>query len=155
MTTTRCSHRLLPFITTALVCTVAVPAAKPDDVVGNWRTKGGESVIRIERTGTVYGGRVLWLKEPTQKDGKPKIDDKNPDAARRGRPILGLDLLRGFRFDGKDTWIDGKIYDPRNGKDYSCTMRIDEHGDLAVRGFVGISLIGRTETWQRAEKPAE
>lgn len=138
-----------------LVATLSVSATKPDDVVGNWRTRKGESVIRIERNGAAYGGRIFWLKEPLRKDGKPKIDDKNPDAALRGRPILGLDLLRGFRFDGQDSWIDGKIYDPRNGKDYSCTMKIDEHGDLAVRGFVGISLIGRTETWRRADKPVE
>lgn len=127
-------------------------ATKPDDIVGNWRTKGGESVIRIERVGAVFQGGILWLKEPADKDGHPKVDKNNPDEKLRSRAILGLQLLRGFRFDGKNTWEDGRIYDPKSGKDYDCTIKLDDNGDLSVHGFIGIALLGRTETWVRASK---
>ncbi len=61
-------------------------------------------------------------------------------------------LLRGFKFDGQEAWEEGNVYDPKSGKGYDRTMKIDDKGNLAVRGFIGISLIGRTEIWQRAPK---
>jgi len=53
-----------------------------------------------------------------------------------------------------EAWEEGEIYDPKSGKDYGCAMKIDDKGNLAVRGFIGISLIGRTKIWQQAPKIA-
>lgn len=84
------------------------------------------------------------------KRGIVKTDLKNPDESLRKRPILGMEILRDFVYnDGK--WTDGKIYDPKSGKTYSCNMNIEENGDLHMRGYVGISLLGRTETWKRVK----
>ena len=122
----------------------------PSAIVGDWRTKGGESVVHIERTGAEFHGRILWLKEPLDKQGKAKLDIHNPDPKLTTRPILGRPLLHGFRFDGTDSWSDGRIYDPKHGKEYHCTMILDGT-KLKVHGYVGISLLGSTEVWERAE----
>lgn len=120
-----------------------------DAVVGDWLTREGNGVVRIERRGGRFDGTLVWLKDSLTKDGKPQLDTKNPDPALRTRRLQGLPLLVGFEFDGKSGWNNGHIYDPKNGKDYSCEMHLDEQGNLAVRGFVGFSVLGRTETWTR------
>ncbi len=79
-----------------------------------------------------------------------KTDLKNPDESLRSKPILGMEILRDFVYeDGKYT--DGKIYDPKSGKTYSCNMTLKDNGDLSMRGYVGISLLGRTEVWKRVK----
>ena len=67
----------------------------------------------------------------------------------RSRELVGLMILSGFVFDGDDTWEDGTIYDPREGKTYSCKMSLDGTNNLSIRGYMGISLFGRSETWTR------
>jgi uncharacterized protein (DUF2147 family) len=145
-------HRTFRIPTLAALLWVATTlhAERPDDLVGDWRTKGGQSIIHLERKGTTFQGAISWLKKPLGDDGKPLVDTKNPDESQRTRPILGLPLLRGFQFDGKNAWTDGHIYDPNNGKEYSCEIKLDGTDKLSVHGYIGISLLGRTETWERA-----
>src|SRR5579872_6803523 len=122
---------------------------KADDVTGVWLTHGDKPAkIQISRSGDRFEGKIVWLQTPTE-NGKPKVDKNNPDESKRARPVLGLELLRGFRFD-KDEWNDGQIYDPESGKTYSCTMTLKDSNTLKVRGYIGISLLGRTEVWTRS-----
>lgn len=58
-------------------------------------------------------------------------------------------MLTGFRFDGDDEWKDGDIYDPESGKTYSCYLSLKDNNTLKVRGYIGVSLFGRSETWTR------
>ncbi|MCF8450116.1 MAG: DUF2147 domain-containing protein [Taibaiella sp.] len=96
-----------------------------------------------------YYGKIVWLKEPNR-DGKPKVDINNPNKAKRNDPIIGLQMLKAFKKDGDNHYEDGTIYDPKNGKTYSC--KITYKGDhLEVRGYVGISMLGRTTVWTKAE----
>lgn len=132
---------------TVFSCTVLLAQAKKD-ITGTWLTGSGKAKVIIEKTGDRYNGHIVWLKTPLDEAGKPKVDKNNPDAKRKNDPLMGLKLLRNFKHDGGDKWSDGKIYDPENGKEYSCniTLRDDK---MDVRGYVGISLIGRTDTWFR------
>lgn len=96
-----------------------------------------------------YYGKIVWLKEPNR-DGKPKVDINNPNKSKRNDPIIGLQMLKAFKKDGDNHYEDGTIYDPKNGKTYSC--KITHKGDhLEVRGYVGISMLGRTTIWTKAE----
>lgn len=96
-----------------------------------------------------FYGKIVWLKEPT-KDGRIKVDIHNPNKARRSDPLLGLQMLKGFIKEGSNTYEDGSIYDPKNGKTYSCKMTLK--GDkLDVRGYVGFSMLGRTTVWTKAD----
>ena len=65
------------------------------------------------------------------------------------QPIVGLVILRGFTKDGSQ-YVDGSIYDPDNGKTYDCKMTYKGGKKLAIRGYIGISLIGRTTVWEKA-----
>ncbi|HEY0110845.1 MAG TPA: DUF2147 domain-containing protein, partial [Fibrella sp.] len=79
----------------------------------------------------------------------PKLDSKNPEANLKSRPLLNLNIMTGFSYDGSNVWDDGKIYNPEDGKTYSCKMTLKNPNTLDVRGYVGISLIGKTQTWTR------
>ncbi len=127
------------------------PAANPDAVVGYWLTEGGKAKIQIYKNGEKYFGKIVWVEKPNDENGKPKLDRNNPDKNLRNRPIVGLLLLRNFKHAGKNVWDGGNIYDPESGKDYSCTMTLLSENKLEVRGYVGISLLGRSQTWTRAQ----
>ncbi|MCY1538126.1 hypothetical protein D9M68_736500 [compost metagenome] len=102
------------------------------------------------KEGEKFFGKLIWLKEPYNEKGLPKTDIKNPDPKARTRPLLGLELLRDFIFEnGK--WTAGKIYDPKSGKTYSCILSLRENGQLNIRGYIGISLLGRSEDWKRVK----
>jgi uncharacterized protein (DUF2147 family) len=96
-----------------------------------------------------YYGRIAWLKNP-ERDGVPKTDHKNPDKRKRSNPLMGLVILKGFTKKGTSAFEGGSIYDPNNGKTYSCIMT--HKGEiLEVRGYIGISMFGRTAHFTAAE----
>ncbi len=120
------------------------PAAPPaaDAIVGRWLTADKSGIIQIAAQTGTFTGKIVGPVTPA------RLDDNNPDPTLRKRPLLGVLLLQGFRYtDG--AWEDGTIYDPRNGKTYSCVLRLKSANALEVRGYVGISLLGRTEIWTR------
>ncbi|MFT4646254.1 MAG: hypothetical protein ACI8ZX_002679 [Planctomycetota bacterium] len=122
------------------------------EVEGIWFNTKKDGKIKIyEKDGKFYG-EIVWLLEPLDKnDGKPKRDIYNPDEAKHSDLIIGLNVLKGLEFDTKNVWDSGKIYDPENGKTYACKMTLVDENHLDVRGFVGFSLLGRTENWTRAK----
>lgn len=125
-------------------------AQNKDAILGKWVNSTGEAHVDITKKGDKYFGKIVWLKEPKDEKGVVKSDVKNPDAALHSRPILGLEILTNFIYDdGK--WTDGKIYDPKSGKTYSCNMTMKGNDVLNMRGYVGISLLGRSETWKRVK----
>lgn len=124
-------------------------AQKKDALVGKWLTATGDAQIQIFPIGGKFSGKIVWLKKPNEISGKPETDDKNPDANLAKRPILGLEMLKGFTYSEEGIWEGGTIYDPKTGKTYSCRISMVNNNEMHVRGFVGISLLGRTETWSR------
>ena len=123
-------------------------AQKNDDIVGKWLNATGEGQIEIYKKGDKYFGKLAWIKEPNDEKGKVKTDIKNPNASLRNKPILGIELLKDFVFESPK-WTDGTIYDPKSGKTYSCNLTLKDQNHLSVRGYIGISLIGRSEVWKR------
>ncbi|WP_316840136.1 DUF2147 domain-containing protein [Pedobacter gandavensis] len=119
-----------------------------DAIVGQWVNSSGEAHIDIFKKGDRFFGKIVWLKEPKDEKGDPKLDVKNPADNLKRRPVLGLEMLKDFVYEnGK--WVDGTIYDPKVGKTYSCNMSLKSNGQLNVRGYIGFSLIGRTDVWKR------
>lgn len=142
--------RLKTILLGVLFCSVVKIAHAQDQIETIWynQEKTAKVQIYLAKNNKFYG-KIIWLKEPL-KDGKPKLDDNNPDEKKRNQPILGLLLLKGFVKTEDNVYEDGTIYDPKNGKTYSCTIKY-KNGILDVRGYIGISLIGRTTTWTKAE----
>jgi uncharacterized protein (DUF2147 family) len=99
-----------------------------------------------ERNG-LYSGKLVKTLPPSE--GPPDVCDKCTDA-RRNQPIIGMKLMTGLRKTGDNEWSDGEILDPETGRLYHCKMSLANGGaKLRVRGFFGISLLGRTQTWER------
>ncbi|MFI5157922.1 MAG: DUF2147 domain-containing protein [Sphingobacteriales bacterium] len=133
------------------ITTISLSAkAQTDQIEGLWYNdiKSGKILITKAANGKFYG-KVVWLREPL-KNGKPKVDELNSDEKLRSRPRLGLPVLADFVKDGNNKYTDGTIYDPNNGKTYSCIMTY-KGKKLDIRGYIGISLFGRTTTWTRVE----
>lgn len=124
---------------------------KSTDVKGIWLNQDEDAKIEIYENGGKFFGKIVWLKTPIDPEtNKPKVDKHNPDPSLRNRPTLGLEILKGFTFDGKEEWKDGTIYDPKSGKTYSCYMRLENKNKLKIRGFIGVSMLGRTTYWTRS-----
>lgn len=124
-----------------------------DAIVGVWKTGEGTAMVRIYKNGEKYQGKVVWLKEPIDPEtGKPKLDKNQTDEAAKKRPVLGLINIWGFVPKENNVWDEGNIYDPKNGNTYSSTMKLINANTLEVRGYIGVSLIGRTDTWTRQVK---
>jgi uncharacterized protein (DUF2147 family) len=125
-----------------------------DNFVGLWKTKEGKSIIKIYKINrNEYAGKIVWLSEPLDENGQPKKDNKNPIENLRDKMLLNLEILKGFHLV-KNLLKDGKIYDPKSGKTYSCVIKYKKP-NLAIRGFIGISLFGRSETWRPCSKIPE
>lgn len=141
--------RLVLIVLTIVSINVSVKA-QTDKIEGVWYNDIKSAKIQISKGADgKFNGRIIWLKEPL-KNGRPKTDDENKDIKLRNRPIIGLHILEGFVPDGENKYTDGKIYDPKNGKTYSCNITY-KGKTLAIRGYIGVSLFGRTTTWERAE----
>ncbi len=121
-----------------------------DDILGIWLNSSGLGQIQIYKEGDKYFGKISWLKEPNGPKGNPKLDINNPDPGKRTKTILGSLILRNFIFDDGE-WNNGRIYDPQNGKEYKCYMKLKDPKTLNVRGYIGISMLGRTEVWTRVK----
>jgi uncharacterized protein (DUF2147 family) len=137
------------FLTTILLTAATVFGAGPGDILGPWKTDGGDSRLEFFKCGDKICGKIVWLKVPNYIDkkdgpvGKTKVDRKNPDPALRNRPILGLPVMKGLAAKGANRWENGTCYDPETGKSYKCKMNLKSPKRLELRGYIGISLIGR------------
>jgi uncharacterized protein (DUF2147 family) len=113
------------------------------DILGNYVVPSKDGAIQIYEKDGKYYGKIILNKDPE------KLDVNNPDKEKQKLKVLGMTILSGFKFDGDDTWENGTIYDPKNGKTYSCKITRLSNGDLNIRGFIGVSLLGRTETFTK------
>lgn len=134
--------------------------ATQGDLLGQWQTAGDSSEVEIFKCGEKICGKVVWLKNPTYinyKDGPigtPKVDRRNPNPALRNRPIIGLQVIDGLAPAGENRWEKGACYDPESGNTYKCKFHLVSPDRLEVRGFIGLSLFGRTYVLTRKEVPS-
>lgn len=123
-----------------------------NDVTGIWYNEEKDARFEIYGDGGEYFAKIVWLEEPIDPEtGEPKLDDENPDEDKQNRPLKGLVFMKNFVFEGDGLWEDGEIYDPKSGKTYDCYIKMESPDKLKVRGYIGISLIGRTSYWTRAK----
>jgi uncharacterized protein (DUF2147 family) len=142
------------FIATLLAAASGLAFAQATPA-GLWRTidddgKTEKSLVRISESGGVYTGKVEKLNDPSKAESKcTECTDERKD-----KPIVGMTILRDVKAsdDDKGMWEGGDILDPNNGKTYKVRIKpIDGGKKLEVRGYIGTPLLGRTQTWVRAE----
>ena len=139
------------FSAVAIVLLPLIAWSSASDVEGRWLSGDGDGWIEIERVGNSLVGKIAG--SPNDKPGdSPRFDDLNPDPALRDRPLLGMTILSGFTYEGDGRWTGGRIYDPNSGKTYRATIRQINANKLKLRGYIGISLFGRSDTWTRDDE---
>ncbi|MBN7812075.1 DUF2147 domain-containing protein [Algoriphagus sp. H41] len=124
-------------------------AQSADAILGTWYNTEKTAQVEIEKSGSSYSGKIVWLKNPNP-NGKPATDKNNSEAQLRNRPLIGLKLLDGLEYEG-GIWKDGEIYDPKTGKTYSCEIRLPSADILELRGYLGFSFVGKTVEWTRVK----
>ena len=133
---------------------VAAHAAQAQTMspLGVWTNAEKKATFEIYKCGDKLCGKIVTLTVPDDpKTGKPKVDTENPDPKLRTRPRLGLEFMKDFSYDSNNKWDDGKIYDPETGKTYSCYMKMESANQMEVKGYIGFSLIGKSQTWTRVK----
>lgn len=120
-------------------------------IEGKWKTIDDEtgkpkSIVEIfkKSDGKYYGKIVQLLAKPENENCVKCTDD------RKNKPLIGLEIIRGLKKDGNE-FSGGHITDPKNGKTYKCTVKTDGADKLDVRGYIGFSLIGRSQTWHKVK----
>jgi uncharacterized protein (DUF2147 family) len=127
----------------------AAPVASP---IGRWVTEGGWSHVEIYQCGPHLCGRIVWLKEPREKDGSIKVDGKNPDPKKRAQTIRGLTILWNFApTSDPGEWDGGRVYNPLDGDVYRAKLRMRPDGKLEMRGYVVLPLFGGSQYWERVK----
>jgi uncharacterized protein (DUF2147 family) len=139
-------------ISILFMCITLFAQDPADAIIGKWLNEDKDAHVQIYKENGKFFGKVVWLKEPIDEvTGQPKLDDENDDEILQKRPIMGLELLKDFIYDGDGEWEDGTIYDPKNGSTYDCYIRFGDDKTLKIRGYIGISWIGRNTYWTKVE----
>ncbi|MCG8335985.1 MAG: DUF2147 domain-containing protein [Proteobacteria bacterium] len=135
---------VIGFVLFSLVTTLSVYASSAEDALGLWWTASKDAKIEIYKKEDKFYGKIVWTNDPDE------LDINNPDPEKRSNKLWGLDIISNFSWDG-DEWVDGEIYDPSSGETYSCIMWMKGKNVLYVKGYIGISILGRKERWTRVK----
>ena len=147
--------RRLGFRVLAAALALAAPggaaAGRDAPPAGLWWAEGGAAQVEVSACGDALCGRVVWLRAPFDPNGCPVRDDQNPDPVLRGRPLVGVQIFRELRPSPTElsVWSGGEIYDPTSGRTFRARLELLGDGRLALRGYLGFELLGRTTTWVR------
>jgi len=117
-------------------------AALAQDAKGEWVRPNGASKIQISSCGSALCGKLVWLKDP-------RNDTENPDASKRGRSLVGVQIVQSMKPTGKDGQWKGKVYNAEDGKTYTGLMQLTAGNKLKLEGCVMGGLICKGETWTR------
>jgi len=142
------THTLRPTFAAAALFAAFPASAQTSDLFGTWQTGDGQARIRVERCGANACGSIVWLRDPVDRmTGRPQVDDKNQDPGKRGRPILGLQILT-MRPGANGTWS-GPIYNADDGNTYATTITLQSPSMLTVRGC--FALMCGDDRWTKVE----
>lgn len=138
-------------VITVLILCFSLYSAKAQSVFGKWqstdsKTGKAEAIIEIYKEKNKAYAKVVDILNPDDRD-KNCIYCKGENY---GKPILGMVIVDGLKENG-DVWGSGKILDPKNGNYYKCYITLVDNSILKLRGYIGISLFGRTEYWYKVE----
>lgn len=144
------SKRLaLTLAATAALLAPGSALAAPKEA-GIWYDDTGKGAVKIEACGNKLCGKIYWLKDQLNAEGKPLRDKYNPNEGQRNRPICGLQVIGGLTLMETGEWDSGWIYDPKEGKSYSVALIMPDPNTLKVTGYLVMKMMGRTLTWTRA-----
>lgn len=122
------------------------------EIGGNWATRGFGSIVRLhpcDGAASTMCGRIVWLWEPNDDRGRPRLDARNPDRSLRTRSLIGIEIIRGLRQTEPGAWSNGTLYNPDDGRTYTGTIRVRD-GALELRGCA-LNVFCENQTWRRPD----
>ncbi len=129
---------------------------KADKLLGTYLIESpfSDDVARVKisknKNGT-YQGRIVWVSKPTNPDGTPRTDEKNPDPKLRTRKPEEIVMVWNLQFDGEE-WVKGTIYDPFSGGKFGVKFKLAKNGsDMIARYYKGVPAMGMNATWKRVK----
>ena len=137
--------------------TATPTAAAGDALLGEWWTENNDGRVKFARykDGTYRGTTTCCIHKNDPKN--PEFDTENPNPALRNRSMLGVVLIWNLKFEDGE-WVEGHVYNPRDGKTYRMKIAKVDRDTIKIRGYMGIELLGQTQVWKRAQpgstKPA-
>lgn len=141
--------RLAAAIVAAAAALPAVASAQGSGPVGVWLDHTGRGAIEVLECGKELCGRIVWLKDPNDKSGRPLVDVQNPDRAKRGSPICGLQIIGSLKKQRDGSWDNGWIYDPEEGERFDLEMKLLAPEKLQITGYKGVKFLSETYQWKR------
>lgn len=133
---------------TAILSASAV-AQQPSGPTGVWLDHTGRGAIEVSQCGKELCGRIVWLKDPNDKNGKPLVDIQNPDKAKRGSAICGLQIIGALKHQQDGSWDNGWIYDPEEGERFDLEVKLLAPEKLQITGYKGVKFLSETYHWKR------
>ncbi|MEO6524426.1 MAG: DUF2147 domain-containing protein [Mucilaginibacter sp.] len=124
-------------------------AQKGSAILGRWLNQDKDGQVEIYKNGDQYFGKIVWLKNPTDSQGKPQTDKKNPATALCSRQILGLEVLKNFVCKTPETYVNGTSYNPKRAMTFNCRIAISD-STLKISAYMGIITLG-SEVWTRVK----
>jgi len=132
-----------------LMLAISPAVALAPTPAGVWLHANQRIQIEIAPCDDRLCAKIVWFRWPNDAQGQPLVDLKNHDPALRNRPLLGLNVLNGLRRTDENTWAEGKIYNPDDGVNYQARMSIANDGNLRIRAYLLVPMIGHTLIWTR------
>jgi uncharacterized protein (DUF2147 family) len=123
----------------------------PSAVTGVWLSEKGKVAVEIYPCADKLCGKIVWLAKPYRRDGKVKRDDRNPEPALQNRPYCGIEVIQNLKPKKNGTWESGRVYVPKQGETFDLDIELNKKGELELRAYLGIRLLGKSETWIRPE----
>jgi uncharacterized protein (DUF2147 family) len=124
--------------------------APPLGELGLWIDDTGKGAVEISPCGNKLCGRIVWLQAPLDKNGKPLVDDLNPTAGQRGKPVCGLQVVGNLERQSDGTWDNGWVYDPKVGESFDLAVELRGPSQLVITGYKGLKLFSKKFVWTRA-----
>lgn len=124
--------------------------AQADKILGNYQFNynGKQSKVKVFKQGSTYSGQITYSSTAIGKDGKKKLDVKNPDASKRNVPVDQVVIVTGLKADEDGWWTGGKIYDPTSGKSYNLKCHFKDDNTLELKGGL-MGIYTKTLIWNK------
>jgi uncharacterized protein (DUF2147 family) len=139
--------RWLLIILAVLCCPlIGVSQNNGDKIIGRWLNEDGQAKFEIYKASPAYSAKIIWLANPLNNEGQPKVDKNNPDKNLRSRPIIGMEIFTGLKFYN-GFWAGTEIYSPEKGMYANLKIELADGDHLTIIASKGI--FSTTKNWTR------
>ncbi len=125
-----------------------IKASNPDNIIGVWKSSSDQLMIKIDKIGDQFQGRIVWYKPSGEINSI--LDEKNPEVRLRKIPLKGNKIIQELSFNpAKSTWEGGTFYNHKDGKKYSCLISLQNSGEIKIIKYIQNNEPAISETWTR------